>query len=434
MTRNVAGGVVQRGSLVAIAMTVMNICAYGYTMIAARVLGPVSYGAFAGLMGLLLVVGVVMLGLQATAARRIAAEPAHVAEIERSILRVGYRAGLGVALLCLVLAPVIDTALRLNSLATAALVGLTALPMTVSGAQYGVLQGERRWRALAVGYVLQGLPRIVIGTALILAWPMEAMAMVGVAVSFVVPVVVMWVLLRRPRTLSRWSGEHGTRTVLAETVHNSHALLAFLALSNVDILVARHVLDSHSAGLYASGTIAAKAVLFLPQFVVILAFPALSAASARARALFGSLGLVAVLGLLAAVAAWLLSRLALVFVGGHQYEAVRTYLWQFALLGTVVSLLQVLVYAVLARQAHRSVYLIWAALAVVVVMGQRATSFAGLLHLVLNVDGVLALALLLTSVVSLGHALPPRRGSVGRGVPTATDTDGDVERDGQFRG
>lgn len=417
----------------AIAMSVMNVCAYGFTMIAARVLGPASYGAFASLMGLLLVIGVVMLGLQATAARRIAATPEDVAEIELSILHVGYRAGLGVAVLCLLLSPVIDSMLRLHSLSTACLVAAAALPMTIIGAQYGVLQGERRWTELAVGYLAQGLPRIVLGTLLIVLRPTETFAMAGVALSFVVPAVVLWFMLHRPRPVTDRSGEHTTRHILSETLHNSHALLAFLALSNADILVARHALDGHTAGLYASGSIVAKAVLFLPQFVVILAFPALSTASARARALARSLGLVAVLGVLAAVAAWLLSGLALVFVGGHQYDAVQSSLWQFAILGTVVSLIQVLVYAVLARQARYSVYLIWTALLVVVVLGREATTFRGLVHLVLSVDSVLTLALLVAGVARLWQGAREAR-SVGGGVPAGPAADGDVERDGQLGG
>ncbi len=83
------------------------------------------------------------------------------------------------------------------------------------------------------------------------------------------------------------------RNTLRESTRNTLALLAFFALSNADIVVARNVLDSHDAGLYAGGLILTKAVLFLPQFVVVVAFPAMSTPSERRRALIGSLGLVA---------------------------------------------------------------------------------------------------------------------------------------------
>ena len=56
-------------------MAVMNVTTYGFTILAARLLGPAEYGALAAVMGLLLVVNVLSLGLQATGARRVSAAP-----------------------------------------------------------------------------------------------------------------------------------------------------------------------------------------------------------------------------------------------------------------------------------------------------------------------------------------------------------------------
>ena len=51
----------------------------------------------------------------------------------------------------------------------------------------------------------------------------------------------------------------------------------------------------------------------------------------------------------------------MVFVGGDEYAEIESQLWLFAVLGTVLAMLQLLVYSVLARQGQRSVYLVWAA-------------------------------------------------------------------------
>ena len=138
-------------------------------MVAAYLLGPRAYGAFAALMAALLVISVLQLGLQATAARRIAADPDHVQQIERIILRRHLPGGARCSGLVLVaLSPLLDALLRLDSLLTAALVGVTAVPLTVMGGQAGILQGERRWTALSVVYVAAGVPRLVIGLLLML--------------------------------------------------------------------------------------------------------------------------------------------------------------------------------------------------------------------------------------------------------------------------
>jgi O-antigen/teichoic acid export membrane protein len=381
-----------------VAMGVMNVATYGFTMIAARLLGPQSYGALAALMATLLVITVLQLGLQATAARRISADPEHVAQIEGTIIGVTYRAALGLAVLLLVLAPLLNNLLRLDSLPTAALVAVASVPFTIMGGQAGILQGERRWAALSVLYVLSGVPRLVIGTALIWWRPTETSALVGTAIGAVAPVVAGWWFLRREREPGISSETHGFRSVIVETFRNSQVLFAFFALSNVDIIVARNVLPEHDAGLYAGGLILTKAVLFLPQFVVVVAFPSMSTVAERRRALTVSLASVVGIGAAVTLGAAVLPRLALVFVGGQDYTEISDNLAAFAVLGTVLSMLQLLVYSVLARQAHRSVLLVWLALVAVVGLGLLTTGFEQLLTVVILVDAVLFAALLVLSL------------------------------------
>jgi O-antigen/teichoic acid export membrane protein len=395
--------VLQGGGSIAVAMAVMNVATYGYTMIAARVLGPKPYGALASLMATLLVVSVLQLGLQATAARRIASEPTHVAQIEKTILGVTYRAAAALGVLLLVLTPVLNEVLRLDSLATAALLSVVSVPFTIMGGQAGILQGERRWAALSVVYVLSGVPRIVIGTVLIAWQPTELAALVGVGIGAVFPIVAGWWFLRQQREEGAQSEDHGFRRVMAETVNNSQVLLAFFALSNCDIIIARNVLDEHDAGLYAGGLILIKAVLFLPQFVVVIAFPSMAASADRRRALTSSLGLVVLIGAVVSGGAALLPDLALVFVGGDDYAEIADHLWIFAVLGTVLAMLQLLVYSVLARQGQRSAYLLWAALVLIVVVGLTTSTLPGLLAVIVVVDTVLLAALLAISL----HVLRP---------------------------
>lgn len=379
-------------------MGIMNVATYGFTMIAARLLGPQSYGALAALMATLLVITVLQLGLQATAARRISADPDHVAQIEGTILGVTYRAALALAVLLLVLAPLVNHLLRLDSLPTAALVAVASIPFTIMGGQAGILQGERRWMALAVLYVLSGVPRLVIGTALIWWNPTETNALLGTAIGAVAPVLAGWWFLRREREPGISSETHGFRSVMVETFRNSQVLLAFFALSNVDVIVARNVLPEHDAGLYAGGLILTKAVLFLPQFVVVVAFPSMSTIAERRRALTLSLAAVAGIGAAVTLGAAVLPRLALVFVGGSDYTEISDNLAAFAVLGTLLSMLQLLVYAVLARQAHRSVLLVWLALVVLVALGLLTSEFEQLLAVVILVDGALFLALLVMAL------------------------------------
>jgi O-antigen/teichoic acid export membrane protein len=400
-TSPAADSVLRGPGAIAVAMGVMNVATYGFTIVAARLLGPQAYGALASLMATLLVISVLQLGLQATAARRISAEPQHVAQIEKTVLGVTYRASIGVGVVLLVLTPLIDRVLKLDSLPTAALVAVAAVPITMMGGQAGVLQGERRWWPLAMMYLASGVPRLLIGTALILWRPTEFEALLGVALGAVPPVLLGWWALRSHRVGGVTSEDHGFRRVLAETARNSGALFAFFALSNADVVVARNVLPEHSAGLYASGLILAKAVLFLPQFVVVVAFPSMSTAAERRGALTRSLLLVGSLGAAATVATYLLQDVALVFVGGNDYREIASTLWVFGILGTALSMLQLLVYSVLARQGRRSVHLVWLAFLVVVGVGYFLDTLHQLITLVVSTDLVLFAVLLAMSLHSL---------------------------------
>lgn len=383
-----------RGVNVAVAMAVMNVATYGFTMIAARLLGPRPYGALAAFMATLLVFGVVQLGLQATAARRIAANASHLAMVRHTVMKVTVGAALLLGALLLALAPVVDRVLHLDDLRAAALVGITLVPMTVVGGQLGILQGQRRWTALSWVYTANGVPRLLVGAALIAVEPSAFVAMAAVAVSAFVPMLVGWLALRHDAPGTPSSEEHGVRDVLGELFHNSQALLAFFALSNVDILVARNQLGAHDAGLYAGGLILVKAVLFLPQFVVVLAFPSLSTVDQRRRALLASLTLVAVAGAVCTLGAWVLSDVAMLFVGGSEYREIESSLWLFAVLGTALSMLQLLVYSVLARQARKSGLLVWIAFAAVTVLGLRLSSWQDLLQTVVLIDASLFVVLL----------------------------------------
>ncbi|MFP5253864.1 MAG: lipopolysaccharide biosynthesis protein [Actinomycetes bacterium] len=422
-TSGAAGARILRGSVViAVAMAVMNLTTYGFTIFAARLLGPVEYGALAAVMGLLLVLNVLSLGLQATGARRVAASPEDRSALQVAIMRTTYRSAAGLGLLCLLAVPAISGVLNLDSWTVAALIAVTVVPLTVMGGQAGVLQGARRWAPLAGIYLAVGVGRIVFGTVALVVEPSTLAAMLGVSAGAFVPAVVGWWALRRG-PVSEPSGSSGdpgapagsTGRLLAETVRNSHALLAFFALSNIDVVVARSVLDERQAGLYAGGLILTKAVLFLPQFVVVIVFPAMSSTGSARRINLLALGLVLAIGSATVAGTALLSGLAVVFIGGPAYDAIQTWLWLFAALGTLLAMLQLMVYNVVARQRQRRVLVLWAGLVAILAAGATAGDVSTLVVTVLAIDAlVFAVLLLRAGTRSRGRlaadevSVPPR--------------------------
>ncbi len=282
---------------------------------------------------------------------------------------------------------------------------MTVVPLTVMGGQAGILQGERRWGPLALIYLAVGVARLAFGLVALLVAPDTFGAMLGVTVGAFAPAVVGWWALRSSAAgslavaIAPVTGpvRASVSGLLHETFHNSHALLAFFALSNVDVVIARSVLPEHQAGLYAGGLILTKAVLFLPQFVVVIVFPAMSSAQSARRLNLQALGLVLAIGLATVVGTAVLPGLAVTFIGGPEYAELQDLLWLFALLGTLLAMLQLMVYNVVARQRLRAVFVIWAGLAALLALGTLASSVRQLVLVVLAVDAVIFTVLLLVA-------------------------------------
>jgi O-antigen/teichoic acid export membrane protein len=394
-------------TLVAVGMAVMNIGAYGFTLVAVHSTVPADFGALTALLGLILIGNVASLGLQASGARRIATHDAAHPDnsghdvLAASLLRAGEYSAAGLTALTLLLTPLIMVLLHIDSVLSVLLMAPTLGMLTVMGAQLGVLQGGKHWRELAIVYAACGVGRLVFG-ALGLAVSADLLgAMLGIALGSVLPVVLAgWILRGGGRAVS---GE--VRRVLSETVHGTHVLLAFFAIANADVLLARIRLDEHDSGIYAAGVIVAKACLFLPQFVSIVVFPSLASNPGDTRRLRQAVIAVGGFGLCAIAGAWLLPDLVVSVAGGNEYAEIGPIAWLFAAAGSAYAVLQLVVYAAIAQQERRAALVIWAGLLVLVGVGVlvigrgSVTGITGVKVLVATAAGCSAL---LSAVLATG--------------------------------
>ena len=92
--------------------------------------------------------------------------------------------------------------------------------------------------------------------------------------------------------------------------------------------------------------------------------------------------------------------LALLFVGGDDFEAIANELWKFAIVGTLLSMIQLLVYSALARRQGRATILIWTAIVLLVIGALAVNSAASLVLVVVAVDSALFVALLVVALSS----------------------------------
>ena len=387
-------GSVRATGVVAVGMMTMNVLAYAFTLLAAHVLGPAAFGGVSALLGILIVAAVGSLAIQATAARRLATCPQdHRDVVIRDVLFSSAKVTAVLVALLLALAPVIDATLHLDDLVASALVAVATLPMTMMGAYAGITQGLRRWSALGAVYAALGIGRIAGGAAAMAISPTLRSAMIGLTIGSLLPLLVGMSQVRLPPPV----GHRDHTPVLRELWLNGHTLLAFFVFTNLDVLLARHLFDDTDAGIYASGAILAKSCLFLPTFVLVLAFPTM-ASDRSGRPWLKPTLLVLALGAVAVAAAALFPDLAVAFAGGSEYDDMGRVAWLFALEGTMFAVLQILVYDSIAGQRH-AVSVLWASAMVVAVLAKPFMD---------SVTGLVTLAATVAAAAALVTGLMPR--------------------------
>ncbi|TCC66302.1 polysaccharide biosynthesis protein [Kribbella pittospori] len=352
-------------TVVAVGMAIMNVAAYGFTILGSRRLTPEEFGAITALLGLLLIGNVASLGLQATGARMMATHTGDsTASLADALVKAGRRGALGLTAVLLVATPLFMWLLHIDSVLPVLLLAPTLGCLTLMGSELGVLQGSKRWTELAAVYTAVGVGRLVLGGGALLIHPSLDSAMIGLALGAVVPTLLGAFLLRGS---SGATAEH-IKEVLRETVHGTHTLLAFFVIANADVLLARSLLDGTDSGYYAAGVIVAKACLFLPQFVIVVVFPTLASSPGDTVRLRRAIQAVAGLGVCTVIGTLLLPDLVVAIIGGEEkYAPLGPYTWLFAISGSAYAVLQLVVYAAIAQQEKRAALLIWVGLVVLVI-------------------------------------------------------------------
>lgn len=357
-------GVPVRGTaLVAIGMTAAQILALSQMLVVSRALGPAEFGAFGSLAVVLLLGSTALVATQVVVARHEAlgaADARHVAT--RGVLVVGA----GTSLVAALASPLLAWVLNLPSLTGLLLIAAAFLPVTFTGAQLGLLQGREAHGRLGMLYLIATVFRVagaIIG-ALIGATADATAAGILVGATLA---ALAGALFTRDRRAPH-SQRAPARGMVWEIAHAGHALVALYALTNVDMLLARSQLDAHDAGLYAAGQLVSRAVFFLPQAILVAAFPRM-VAQGRGRAQLQATAAVAGLGLLAVLVTATVPGLVLGVIAGSAYVEVTSSLWIFALAGAGFGVVQVLLYARLARHDRKAAILMWGGTAVMIALG-----------------------------------------------------------------
>lgn len=326
-----------------------NALAYLVLLVAARTLDHDGYGSLAVLLGVLLVGSVASLALQTVTARRVAA-----GEGTDGIATATTGIAVAAAVVLCLATPALAGFLHLDASVDLLLVAAALVPTTWFGPLLGMAQGDQRFARLAVLAVAQALGRSGGGLAGLWLIGSDTAAVTGIAIGTSLAALAA-------RATTRWphgSGAPRTRDVLVETLHASHGYGTFLVLAGLDLLLARHVLGSGPAAVYAAGTVVQRGALWLPQSVALLAFARMTVHASHHRTVRQALAVIIGLGAVLVLAVAVGGDLVVTVVGG-EYRQLASIAWLFALIGANLAVVQFSVVAGLALLRRRRIALLW---------------------------------------------------------------------------
>ncbi len=322
----------------------------------ARILHPGDYSLLVTLFAAILVLGVPAVAVQTAVARDVAA-----------LLQRGDEAGAGAALLAAGVA-----VLRLSAVASVAgvavllplsyalsiqhplpLVGtaLAAVFALELAVVWGGLQGARRFGQLSLGQLANVTLKVALGFLAGVLGAGVAGIMFGLAAAGAMTLVLFALPLRRLLAAADWRPVRAAPVLGRYSRGVAACLTIFMALTTVDLLVARASFSPRIAGAYAAASVAARALLLVPTAVTTVLFPEVSTLADRVRErrhLLGGLATTAALGGAVVLLFAVFPRPLLDATFGHDYARAAHWLAPLGVAMTLYALVDVYLFHFLA--------------------------------------------------------------------------------------
>ncbi|MGY0502214.1 polysaccharide biosynthesis protein [Nocardia sp. FBN12] len=357
-----------------------NVAGYLLQLLAASWLGVEGYSEFASLLAVQLLCAVPALAMQNVVAREVVRGAS-----SRAVRAMMWRCAALVAAVAVVLIPVVAGVLNVGVWAAAAALGAAPALVILSGEQ-GILQGDNHFRALATVLAMAGTARVA-PALLALALGGGAAGALWAGAAGIVGAALIAGRIARSQATDQSAGTHEPalrstsrpdltqeegRAAPRERAESVGVLpvlravqvqAALMALSSVDLIVVRIVLDEVDASRYSLGTIATKIAFWLPQAVGVVLYPRMAQPTHSARAIRDALSVLSVIGVVAVLGAALAAPLAPLFAGAD-YAPIQGMLWLFALHGAILAVLQGALLSAIAVERTALAAVTWIGLAI----------------------------------------------------------------------
>lgn len=299
----------------ALAALAANVLGLLFTVVLARVLGPVDYGALAALVSAFLIVSIAGSALQITVAREVSVEfEQHDPELGQHV-----RGWVARLLAFTAVTVVIGVVLRdpISELIgveddpwAASVVLATGAAWLLLSVLRGALQGFRRFQPVALSIIGEAALRLVIAVVLVTAGLGVTGGFLGSLGAILAMAAILLFSLREALRDARSEGrpsmrdqgvgsDYGLLALVRRTWPALLALTMIAILQNSDVIMVKRAADETVAGAYAADAVAAKVIIWIAiglGFYVVPESARLGAGREARRVLMRTLALIGVAG------------------------------------------------------------------------------------------------------------------------------------------
>ncbi|KYH44351.1 hypothetical protein AZH51_07380 [Branchiibius sp. NY16-3462-2] len=330
-----------RSAALGIAMGAANAIGYLVVLLLSRSLGAADFGGYSALSAYGVLLSIPAGAFQVIIARRIALD--RTGEVT-SGLRATLLLSAVATVVTVAIAPALAAAFHLSSVWAVVLLAAMLPGMLITGCLQGILLGSHRLPALALLYIATAITRLVAAFVAAALRTDVTGVMAAMLIANVATVLIgAWLCRRELRALPATG--HG---LVAEMVRSNSSLAAFIALTNVDVLLARHFLSPHESGGYALASTFARAIFWGTQFIALIVVPRMHRVDAT-RALLRATGLVVLIGLTGFAIVAINPRFWVTAAGGQEYAEYGPLALACVLLGIAWALAQVWLFSEMSR-------------------------------------------------------------------------------------
>lgn len=350
----------QRISILLVAAATFAASAGNYVLnlVAAHRLTASEFGAVGSLLGLLAIIGTLGVAGQALIVRNLGMSAQGNGESAISTLAPRLLLLSSVAVIALAIP--VSVLLRIPLLPS--VLALITIPIgTATALLIGLLQGMTRFRRLALVLLFAGLWRALFGVIGVAISDSLLGFTVGLVIGSMVGLTLSYFIARQ----SMKSISHDGDFRWSDFVTIFQALVLLLILTNVDVLLARVLLSPYQSGVYAAGSLVTKIAFFLPSPILIVLYPAMTRSKNR-KAVYTAVGATGLVGAIVCLACAAQPGLVTKLIAGPDLAAVSSYLVLFALGGTLLAIVQVTLYARLAVNDNKVVWLLGAGVVILI--------------------------------------------------------------------